>query len=126
MTRGRSEVAKQFLLCNGATQVSRRAPAERRKKRYTESIDTDVDAGYVRKVEQTELIETKDKLHWYLQHHLVINPHKPEKVRRVCNAAARYQDVALNDKLLSGPELLQSMIGIIFCFREHPIAFRFV
>ena len=50
------------------------------------------------------------------------NPHKPEKVRRVCNAAAKHQDVALHDKLLSGPDLLQSLIGIIFRFREHPIA----
>ena len=30
--------------------------------------------------------------------------------------------VALNDKPLSGPDLLQSLIGIIFRFREHQIA----
>ena len=92
------------------------------KKRYQETIDTDVNAGYVRKIDQTELNETKDKLQWYLPHHPVINPHKSEKVRRVCNAAAKYQGVALNDKLQSGPDLLQSMIGIVFRFREHQIA----
>ena len=92
------------------------------KKRYQETINKDVNAGYVRKVDQAELNETKDKLHWYLPHHPVINPHKPEKVRRVCNAAANYQGVALNDKLLPGPDLLQSLIGIIFRFREHQIA----
>ena len=92
------------------------------KKRYQETIDTDVNAGYVRKVDQAELNETKDKLQWYLPHHPVINPHKPEKVRRVCNAAAKHQGVALNDKLLPGPDLLQSLIGIIFRFREHQIA----
>ena len=81
------------------------------KKLYIEKIDTDVDAGYVRKVEQTELNETNDKLQWYLQHHSVINPHKP-----VCNAAPKYQGVALNDKLLSVPDLLPSLIRIIFCF----------
>ena len=36
------------------------------KKRYKETIDTDVNAGYVRKVDQAELNETKDKLQWYL------------------------------------------------------------
>ena len=92
------------------------------RQRYQETIDTDVKAGYVRKVDQTELNETRDELQWYLPHHPVINPHKPEKVRRVCNAAAQYQGVALNDKLLSGPDLLQSLVGIIFRFREHQIA----
>ena len=49
------------------------------KKRYQETIDTDVNAGYVRKVDEAELNETKDKLQWYLTHHPVKNPHKPEK-----------------------------------------------
>ena len=40
----------------------------------------------------------------------------------MCHAAAKYQGVALNDKLLPGPDLLQSLIGIIFRFREHQIA----
>ena len=92
------------------------------RKRYQETIDTDVKAGYFRKVQQVELNETRDKLQWYLPHHPVINPHKPEKVRRLCKAAAKYQGVALNDKLLFGPDLLQSLIGILFRFREHQIA----
>ena len=92
------------------------------KKRYQETIDTDVNAGYVWKVDQSELNETKDKLQWYLPDHPVINLHKPEKVRRMCDAAVKYQGVALNDKLLTGPDLLQSLIGIIFRFREHQIA----
>ena len=93
------------------------------RKRYQETIDTDVYAGHVRKVDQTELIDTRNKLQWSLPHHLVINPQKPENIRRVCNAAAKYKGVALNDKLLSGPDLLQSLVELIFCFREHQIAF---
>ena len=89
---------------------------------YQETIDTDVKAGYVRKVQQVELNETRDKLLWYLPHHSVINTHKEEKVRRVCNAATKYQGVALNDKLLPGPDLLHSLIRIIFRFRENQIA----
>ena len=92
------------------------------RKRYQETIDTDVNAGYVRKVDQVELNETRVKLQWCLPHHPVMNPHKSEKVRKVCNAAAKYQGVALNDKLLPGPDLLQSLIGIIFRFREHQVA----
>ena len=59
------------------------------RKRYQETIDTDVNARYVRKVDQTELIETRNRLQWYLPHRRVINPNKPVKVRRVCNAAAK-------------------------------------
>ena len=51
-----------------------------------------------------------------------MNPHKPEPVRRACSAATKYQGVALNDKLLSGSDLLQSLMGIIFRYREHTIA----
>ena len=52
----------------------------------------------------------------------MINPHKPEKVPRVCNAAAKFRGTSLNDMLLTGPDLLQNLVGIIFRFREHPIA----
>ena len=80
MARGRSEVTEHLLLSNGATQVSRTAPAERRntKKCYQETIDTDVNARYVPKVDQTELNKTKNKLQWYLPHRPFINQHKPE------------------------------------------------
>ena len=78
------------------------------RKRYQETIDIEIKAGYVRKLQQVELNETRGKLQWYLPHHPAINPHKPEKVRTVCNAAAKYQGVALSDKTLSGPYLLES------------------
>ena len=61
---------------------------------------------------------------WYLPHHPVLNPNKPGKVRRVCNAASKYKEVCLNDKLLAGPDLLHGLIGTIFRFREGPIALR--
>ena len=38
---------------------------ETQKKRYQETIDTDVTAGYYREVDQAEMNETKDKLQWY-------------------------------------------------------------
>ena len=79
------------------------------KQRYEETINVDLQNGYVRKLDEKELDETKDERQWYVPHHPVINPHKPEKVRRVCNAAAKYKGESLNDKLLAGPDLLQSL-----------------
>ena len=56
-----------------------------------------------------------------MPHQPVLNPNKPGKVSRVCNAAANYKDICLNDKLLAGPDLLHGLTGTIFRFREGPI-----
>ena len=40
----------------------------------------------------------------------------------MCNAASKFGGVSLNDNLMAGPDLLQSLIGIIFRFREKKIA----
>ena len=90
--------------------------------KYTDSIQTDIDKGYIRKVDNEELNATRELRQWYLPHHPVVNPHKPEKVRRVCNAASKHAGKSLNDALVAGPDLLQSLIGVLFRFREKPIA----
>ena len=59
---------------------------------------------------------------WCLPHYPVVRPNKPGKVRRVCNAVAKYKDVCLNDKLLAGPDLIHGLIGTLFRFREGTIA----
>jgi hypothetical protein len=92
------------------------------EKKYVQTISTDLEKGYIRKISRTELMDTKDLRQWYLPHHPVINPNKPEKVRRVCNAAAQYAGTSLNQNLLIGPDLLRSLFGVVFRFREGPIA----
>ena len=91
------------------------------KELYQRSIDTDVEKGFVKILGKSEVKGTFGK-EWYLPHHPVLNPKKADKVRRVCNAAAKYKDICLNDKLLAGPDLLNGLIGTIFRFREGPIA----
>ena len=91
------------------------------KNLYQQSIDTDVEKGFVKILDESEVKGTFGK-EWYLPHHPVLNPNKPGKVRRVCNAASKYKDICLNDKLLAGPDLLHGLIGTIFRFREGPMA----
>ena len=91
------------------------------KSLYQQSIDTDVEKGFVKILNESEVKGTFGK-EWYLPHHPVLNPNKPGKVRRVCNAASKYKEVCLNDKLLAGPDLLHRLIGTIFRFLEGPIA----
>ena len=86
-----------------------------------QSIDTDVEKGFVKILDESELKGAYGK-EWYLPHHPVLNPNKPGKVRRVCNAASKYKEVCLNGRLLAGPDLLHGLIGTIFRFRERPIA----
>ena len=47
---------------------------------------------------------------------------KPNKIRIVFDCSARCKGVALNDYLLQGPDLLNSMVGVLIRFREDPIA----
>ena len=61
-------------------------------------------------------------MQWYSRHNPVEHPHKPGKIRRVCNAASKFRGVWLNDKLLSGSHLLHNLVGIVFRFRENEIA----
>ena len=59
---------------------------------------------------------------WYLPHHPVQNPNKPGKIRRVANAASKYRGQSLNSNLLTGLDLLNSLLGKLLRFREHPVA----
>ena len=54
------------------------------KELHQQSIDTDVEKGFVKILGKLEVQGTFGK-EWYLPHHPVLNPNKPGKVRRVCN-----------------------------------------
>ena len=61
-------------------------------------------------------------MEWYLPHHPVTHPHKPRKVKRTCHAASKFRCVLLNDKLLSGSDLLCSLVGFVFRFEKNQMA----
>ena len=87
---------------------------------YKETIHSDMEKGYIKRTVLNESASEEKK--WYLPHHPVLNPNKPGKVRRVCDAACRYQGSSLNDHLITGPDLLNSLTGIFIRFREEKIA----
>ncbi|XP_072172027.1 uncharacterized protein [Diadema setosum] len=103
--------------------------------RYTTTIGEYISNGYAEEVKDesdhqsksTDGGEKKSKepndLKWYLPHHAVVHPHKPEKVRVVFDCAARYHGTALNDQLLQGPDLTNNLAGVLTRFRQEKVAF---
>ena len=51
----------------------------------------------------------------------MINPNKA-KVRVVCDAAAEFGRTSLNKELLQGPQLNNSLIGVLFRFMKDEVA----
>ena len=91
------------------------------KQKYAESIRDDVEKGYVKKLSEAE-VQSEGKVIWYLPHRYVINPKKPDRLRRVCDLSAKFMGQSLNDKIFSGPNLLSSLFGVMFRFCEGRIA----
>ena len=79
---------------------------------YEKTISSDLEKGYIKKLTKEEANARTVKYKWYLPHHPVLNPSKPGKVRRVCDAAAKFQGSSLNSHLLSGPDLMNNLVGI--------------
>ncbi|XP_028413784.1 uncharacterized protein LOC114536629 [Dendronephthya gigantea] len=88
---------------------------------YKKTIESDMSNGYIRQLSEEEAAARVSK-QWYLPHHPVLNPNKPGKVRRVCDAASKLNGSSLNDHLIAGPDLLNSLIGVFMRFREEKIA----
>ena len=88
---------------------------------YKKTIDMDMEKGYIQRLTKEEAAAPVMRK-WYLPYQPVINPKKPGKVQRVCEAAAKFQGASLNNHLLSGPDLLNNLVGIFMRFREEKIA----
>ena len=81
-----------------------------------------IEKKYAEMVNDSEIGRT-DGYTWYLPHHPVVHPRKPEKVRIVFDCAAKYQGVSLNNAVSQGPDLANKLIGALLRFRQDQIAF---
>ena len=89
------------------------------KQKYTAVVEDYLAKGYAEKVE-TE--KSYSEMCWYLPHHAVLNPRKPDKVRVVFDCSATFQKQSLNQQLLQGPDFLNSLVGVLLRFRKGKIA----
>ena len=96
----------------------RREPIVHQK--YTAFMDDLLSKDYAREVISQEpgpLV-----IHWYLPHHPVFNPQKPRKIRVVFHCSTKFHSTSLNDQLLQGPDLTNSLVGVLSRFREEQVA----
>ncbi|KAK0138995.1 hypothetical protein N1851_024471 [Merluccius polli] len=59
---------------------------------------------------------------WYIPHHGVYHPRKPDKLRVVFDCSAKFNGISLNDTLLTGPDLINSLVGVLLRFRREAVA----
>ena len=135
LTEGHYEVALPWKK-TFAKLPNNRTIAERRLKFLKKRLDKDpkvltnysnyvedlVAKGYGRKVPEAQL-NPKDGNIWYLPHHPVFHPQKPDKTRVVFDCSAKFEGTSLNDELLQGPDLTNTLTGVLTRFRQGPVAF---
>ena len=90
-------------------------------RKYRDFMDNLVSKGYARKLTAKEA-ERRSRKTWYLPHHGVFHPQKKDKICVVFDAPALHDGVSLNSQLPQGPDLTNSLLGVLLRFRQDPIA----
>lgn len=86
---------------------------------YCKEMQSLIDKGYAERVQDCTAPQGQT---WFLPHHAVFNEKKPGKLRIVFDCAAKYGDSCLNDSVMQGPDLTNSLLGVLLRFRQGPIA----
>ncbi|KAL2082836.1 hypothetical protein ACEWY4_020609 [Coilia grayii] len=93
---------------------------EQFKKEYSDFITDIIGKGYA-EVVPSEQLEKADGRVWYIPHRGVYHPRK-KTLRVVFDCSTTYQGTSLNLELLQGPDLTNSLVGVLFRFRLEPVA----
>ena len=126
---GKNQVASPDRIPNNRTLAVHRLELLRRRlikdpvlfQKYAAFVDNLLDKAYARKVPDNRLARS-DEATWFLPHHPVFHPKKPGKVRVVFDCAAKYKGVSLNDVLLQGPDMTNTLVGVLTRFRQERTA----
>ncbi|XP_043214441.1 uncharacterized protein LOC122377914 [Amphibalanus amphitrite] len=87
---------------------------------YKEQMKKLLDEGYAEEA-APDSEEGKEE-RWYIPHHGVYHPTK-NKLRVVFDCSASYNGVSLNDVLMQGPNLTNSLVDVLVRFRQETVAF---
>ena len=81
-----------------------------------------IQRGYAERVADSNLNKDDDDI-WYITHHGLYHNKKPDKIRVVFDCSATFKSQPLNQHLLQGPVLINTLVGVLCRFRKEPIAF---
>ncbi|XP_034151514.1 uncharacterized protein LOC117595338 [Esox lucius] len=87
---------------------------------YTTFLKEMIDNGYAERIPVDQLNRNDGGL-WYIPHHGVYHPRKGA-LRVVFDCGAVFKGTSLNEQLLQGPDLTNSLIGVLIRFRQEPVA----
>ena len=121
---------KQLTLPNNRTMaLNRLKPLKRRfqssegyRQHYVEFMNKVIESGYAERVPEGNGLEDNSKPVWYIPHHGVYHPKKPNKIRVVFDCSAQFEGESLNKHLLQGPDLTNNLSGVLYRFRREPVA----
>ena len=89
---------------------------------YVHFVNEMIAKGHARKVPEDHLEASQGKV-WYLPHHGIYHPKKPHKICVVFDCSARCEGTSLNGQLMPGPDLTNSLVGVLTRFRQDRIVF---
>lgn len=109
------EMAKKRLIC----LENKLLKDEKLFHTFVQTIESYADKGFISKIDKSS---SGHQRVWYLPTFPVFNKNKPGKCRIVWDAAAKSHGVSLNSMLHKGPDLLSSLLAILYKFREKSVA----
>ncbi|KAJ8375829.1 hypothetical protein SKAU_G00064090 [Synaphobranchus kaupii] len=92
---------------------------EQYHKDYKTFVNETITRGDAERVPEKDISKAPA---WYIPHHGVYHPQKPGKIHVVFDCSARFKETSLNDHLLTGPGLTNSLVGVLCRFRRGPVA----
>ncbi|KAI3370342.1 hypothetical protein L3Q82_025111 [Scortum barcoo] len=87
---------------------------------YSDFMKDMIGKGYAVRVSQNQLSRQDIKL-WYVPHHGIYHPQK-RKLRVFFACGASFQSTSLNNELLQGPDIANSLVGVLTCFKKEEVA----
>ena len=112
-------------LPNNRWLAERRLQCLKKKLQKDEKFLTDYIAfmdNLFNKGHASELAGIQPSIYWYIPHHGVYHPHKPDKIRVVFDCSSEFQGRSLNKEPLCGHDPTNQIVGILSRFRENEIA----